>query len=118
MRYWWVNQKRTYRHEVPGGYLWSPRRAKNGRIHPYYETMREVSPGDLIFSFANSLIRAFGIARSFAYEAPKPDFGAAGRDWDDIGWRVDVAFQEITTYFKPADWISTLLPLLPTKYSP
>src|SRR5947208_258708 len=26
MRYWWVNQNQTYRHEVQGGYLWSPKR--------------------------------------------------------------------------------------------
>ena len=31
MRYWWVNQNQTYRHEVSGGYLWSPKRKKNGR---------------------------------------------------------------------------------------
>src|SRR3546814_4858079 len=30
MRYWWVNQNQTYRHEVPGGYLWSPKRNRNG----------------------------------------------------------------------------------------
>jgi hypothetical protein len=24
MRYWWVNKNQTYRHEVQGGYLWSP----------------------------------------------------------------------------------------------
>ena len=23
MRYWWVNQNQTYRHEIQGGYLWS-----------------------------------------------------------------------------------------------
>jgi HNH endonuclease len=119
MRYWWVNQNKTYRHEVPGGYLWSPRRKKNGSINPFYETMREVAPGDLIFSFADTFIRAFGIARSYAYEAPKPSaFGAAGRDWDDIGWRVDVAFQEITSSFRPSDWMTRLEPLLPRRYSP
>ncbi|MGY3264386.1 hypothetical protein ACVWZN_000459 [Lysobacter sp. HA35] len=29
MRYRWVNQNQTYRHEVPGGYLWSPKRKGN-----------------------------------------------------------------------------------------
>lgn len=45
MRYWWVNQKQTYRHEVPGGYLWSPKRKQNGHRNPFYEFMREVAPG-------------------------------------------------------------------------
>lgn len=50
MRYWWVNQKKTYRHEVPGGYLWSPKRKSNEHTNPFYEYMREVAPGDLVFS--------------------------------------------------------------------
>ena len=42
MRYWWVNQNQTYRQEVEGGYLWSPKRKSNGHLNPFYETMREV----------------------------------------------------------------------------
>ena len=30
MRYWWVNQNQTYRHDIGGGYLWSPKRNANG----------------------------------------------------------------------------------------
>jgi putative restriction endonuclease len=91
MRFWWVNQNQTYRHEVAGGYLWSPKRKKGGRLNPFYESMREVAPGDLVFSFADTRIRAFGLARSHAFEAPKPlEFGSAGRNWDEIGWRVEV----------------------------
>src|SRR5687767_3882247 len=119
MRFWWVNQNQTYRHEVPGGYLWSPKRKANGQVNPFYETMREVAPGDLVFSFADTSIRAFGIARSYAYEAPKPaEFGTAGRNWEQIGWRVDVTFREMPTLFRPADWMARLGPLLPRRYSP
>jgi len=50
MRYWWVNQNQTFRQEIAGGYLWSPKRNANGARNPFYESMREVSPGDLIFS--------------------------------------------------------------------
>jgi hypothetical protein len=48
MRYWWVNQNQTYRHEVRGGYLWSPKRKSNGGVNPFYESMREVAPGDIV----------------------------------------------------------------------
>jgi hypothetical protein len=119
LRYWWVNQNQTYRHEVAGGYLWSPKRKSNGARNPYYEFMREVAPGDLVFSFADTRIRAYGVTRSHAYEAPKPlEFGAAGRNWDEIGWRVDVAFQELSTVFRPVDWIERLRGILPQRYSP
>jgi hypothetical protein len=59
-------------HEVAGGYLWSPKRKSNGGINPYYESMREVAPGDIVLSFADTRIAAIGIARSHCYECPKP----------------------------------------------
>jgi len=56
MRYWWVNQNQTYRHEVAGGYLWSPKRKANGGDNPFYESMREVASGDIVLSFADARI--------------------------------------------------------------
>ena len=120
MRFWWVNQNQTYRHEVSGGYLWSPQRKANGSQNPYYDFMREVSPGDLIFSFADTWIRTIGVARSNAYPAPKPsEFGTAGAYWDKIGWRIDVSFHALRTgTVRPADHMALLGPLLPAKYAP
>src|ERR1043166_5929451 len=119
MRYWWVNQNQTFRHEVPGGYLWSPQRKANGDRNAFYESMREVAPGDLIFSFADSFIRAIGIAKSFCYECPKPDeFGPTGMNWDRIGWRVDVAFQVQTQPIQTREHMQVLSPMLPEKYAP
>jgi len=119
MRYWWVNQNQTYKHEVAGGYLWSPQRRRDGARHPFYESMREVAPGDLIFSFSDTFIRAAGVARSYCYECPKPvEFGAAGMYWDMVGWRVDVVFQERPAPIRPKDHMGILAPLLPEKYAP
>ena len=93
MRYWWVNQNQTFRQEIAGAYLWSPKRNANGARNPFYESMREVSPGDLIFSFVDTRVAAIGIAKSYCWECPKPtEFGAAGRNWENIGWRVNVSF--------------------------
>jgi putative restriction endonuclease len=119
VRYWWVNQNQTYRHEVRGGYLWSPKRKANQAQNPFYDFMREVAPGDVVFSFADTVIRAIGIAASHAYEAPKPlEFGQAGAYWDMIGWRLDVRFSELRLPIKPSAHMSVLAPLLPTRYSP
>ena len=119
MRYWWVNQNQTYRHEVPGGYLWSPKRKANEAQNPFYDFMREVMPGDVIFSFSQTNIRAIGIAESHAYEAPKPlEFGQAGAYWNNIGWRIDVKFHELRLTIRPADHMAALAPLLPAKYAP
>ena len=119
MRYWWVNQNQTYRHEVQGGYLWSPKRNANGARNPFYESMREVAPGDIIFSFVDTRIHAIGIAQSYCWESPKPlEFGNAGQNWENIGWKVKVAFTELANRIRPKDHIEILRSLLPEKYSP
>jgi len=99
MRYWWVNQNQTFDHEFRGGYLWSPKRKSNQARNPFYEFMREVAPGDVIFSFQGTHIRALGVAQSHCYEAPKPsEFGTAGTNWSDIGWKVEVRYFELHAY--------------------
>ena len=119
MRLWWVNQNQTYRHEVRGGYLWSPKRNANGVRNPFYDFMREVAPGDVVLSFADTWIKALGFVISHAYEAPKPlEFGEVGAYWENIGWRVDVRFTELQQPIRPVDHMAALRPLLPTRYSP
>jgi hypothetical protein len=119
MRYWWVNQNQTFRHELAGGYLWSPKRNANGARNPFYEFMREVSPGDVIFSFVDTRVAAIGIAQSYCWESPKPqEFGEAGQNWENIGWRVKVKFTSLLHQIRPKDHIEILRSLLPPKYSP
>jgi putative restriction endonuclease len=119
MRYWWVNQNQTYRHEIGGQYLWSPKRKTNDQRSPFYESMREVAPGDIVFSFFDTRIAAIGIARSYCYESPKPtEFGTAGSYWEAIGWKIEVSFRELTHRIRPKDHIDELRGFLPDKYSP
>jgi hypothetical protein len=103
MRFWWVNQNQTFVQETTGGYLWSPKRSTNGARNPFYEFMREVAPGDLVLSFEGTHIRAIGIARSYAYECPKPpEFGSAGPNWSLIGWKVDVGYHILANQIRPS----------------
>jgi putative restriction endonuclease len=81
--------------------------------------MREVAPGDLIFSFMDTRILAVGIAQSYCWESPKPkEFGNAGQNWEDIGWKVKVSFTELSNKVRPKDHIEILRPFLPDRYSP
>ena len=119
MRYWWVNQNQTFRQEIAGGYLWSPKRNANGGRNPFYESMREVSPGDLIFSFVDTKITAIGVAKSYCWECPKPaEFGSAGQNWENIGWRVNVSFVSLLNKIRPKDHMGVLRTVLPDRYSP
>jgi putative restriction endonuclease len=119
MRYWWVNQNQTYKQELGGGYLWSPKRNANGARNPFYECMREVAPGDIIFSFVDTRILAIGVAESYCYGSPKPEeFGGAGPNWETTGWRLRVRFTNLVKRIRPKDHMALLRPRLPSRYSP
>jgi len=118
-QYWWVSQNQTYKHEVPGNFMWSPKTNSRGGRVPSYDFMTEMKVGDVVFSFADTYIKAIGIVTSPAQSSVKPDFGSAGANWLNDGWLVDVAFQELgIAQFKPKDHMSLLSPTLPDILAP
>jgi len=118
MRYWWVNQNQTYKYEVPGGFLWSPKTRADGGRNYFYECMQEVRPGDVVFSFCDTYIKAIGIAQRAAITSAKPEFRTAGSNWADEGWLVDVEFEEVDNPIRPKDFMPQIAPLLAEKYAP
>lgn len=119
MRFWWVNHKQTFAHEVGQGYIWCPKRKKDGSRNHFYETLREVQQGDLVFSFAHAQIQAVGVAQLPCYSCPRPDeFGKVGELWNQRGWRVDVSFQRFHRPLKATAIAHQIAPLLPRQYSP
>jgi hypothetical protein len=119
MSYWWVNQNRTCKQEIAGGYLWSPKKKNNDHRNPFYESMREVAPGDIVFSFCDTRIAALGLVVGYCHESPKPEeFGNAGANWTQIGWRVEVRWQRIENSIRPKNHIESIRPNLPRRYSP
>ena len=108
-RFWWVNQNQTFKQEIEGGYLWSPKRKSNGYRNAFYEFMREVAPGNIIFSFKDARIQAIGVATDFCFEAPKPaSFGETGKYWNDVGWKVPVKWTLLRNLIRPSDYMMTL----------
>lgn len=119
MNVWWVNNKQTARHEIGGGYLWSPKRERNGARSQYYDFMRQTRPGDVIVSFADARIGHYGIVSGFPVTAPKPPkFGRAGENWSNDGWLVPVTWEVVNQPFRPKDHIDQLRSYLPERYSP
>src|SRR6266545_3325863 len=118
MRYWWVNQNQTYRAEVRGSFMWSPKQNANGARNQFYENMREASAGDIVFSFCDTRIKAVGVVTGQAQTGPKPDFGAAGSNWSREGWFVPVDYCVLNNQIRPKDHAAILRPFLPSKYSP
>lgn len=99
--------------------MWSPKRKTDGGRNPFYEFMREVAPGDLVLSFEGTYIRAIGVIQSYCYECPKPsEFGAAGPNWELIGWKVDVHYHVLRHQIRPADNMPVLAPHVAERYAP
>jgi putative restriction endonuclease len=119
MNFWWVNHNQTFRQEFLGKYVWSPKRKRNDQVNPFYETMREVAPGDIVYSFADGAIQGFGMARTHCYTSPQPvDFGHIGQAWNEVGWRMDIDFQRFTDPILPTQHMQVIAPTLPERYFP
>ncbi|QWV96997.1 HNH endonuclease [Geomonas nitrogeniifigens] len=122
MAYWWVNQNKTYKQEIPEGYMWSPkysRREGKKVYNQYYENMRLVDVGDVVFSYYGQRIQHLGLVQHSAISGNKPaEFGEAGANWDDEGWFVPVKWIDLPSPISPLDFFSELKPHLPNKYSP
>lgn len=119
MRFWWVNHKQTYRQEIEGCFVWSPKRNSNGTRNHFYDNMREVLPGDVVFSYAGSQVRQLGIVTRPSVSCAKPAaFGQAGANWDRDGWMVPVAWHAAPRAIRPKELIADIRPHLPERYSP
>jgi hypothetical protein len=119
MAFFWVNQKQTWKTEYEGGYLWAPKFSDNDKPLHHWEAMRRVEPGDVIFSYVQGDVVAISVARSRAYESPRPsEFKSTATKWKKDGRRIDVAFRLLSTRLPLTKFAGAIQPLLPTKYSP
>ena len=119
MTFWWVNQNKTFKQEVPGEYMRSPKRKQNGDFNQFYENMRVVDSGDIVFSYYTSRIQKIGVVLRPAVTSRKlTEFGTVGSNWSDEGWLVPVEWHDVPTVTRTRDMLQQLLPVLPDKYSP
>ena len=120
MRYWWANQMSAYDAEVAGGYLWSRKRRSDGSRNPFYDSLTLTQPGDIIFGYHRTAIRAVGFVLEPVAEAPCPAAGpppAAEAD-AELGWLLHVSWLELQRPLVPAEHMEILAPLLPPYNSP
>jgi hypothetical protein len=115
-----VSQNRTFREEVLGNFLWSPKKSAGGRVNPNYDFMRDLIPGDVVFNFYESAIKAISVVRQEAVSCPKPTtFGARGNQWDDDGWLVEVVCYQLHDFaIRPSEHMRLIGPTLPDRHSP
>lgn len=97
MAFWWVNQGQTYAQELAGGYLWSPKRAKNGSRRRYYDAMTAAAVDDLIVHYVSKPYGA--VISASVVEAParseeQPRELQHTNLWNDDGWYLPVLYVE------------------------
>jgi hypothetical protein len=79
--------------------------------------MNEIRPGDLIFSYVGGRIVAVAVAKTVAYDSPRP--GGMGEGlWEDEGKRVDVEYLDLSDPLIIAEVVAELQPLMPDRYAP
>jgi putative restriction endonuclease len=117
-KFWWVNQNQTFDEEIGGGFMWSPKTNSNGARNQFYDNMKAVQPGDVVFSFCDTRIKAIGRVLAPAQTQARPDFHNPGKGWSNEGWFVETDFAELENQIRPKDHINQLRDLLPDKYAP
>ena len=118
-KYWWVNHKKTFKQEISGGYIWSPKKNKNNSRNRTYENLEKCLPGDIIYSYAFTKISCIGIIESKASTSFKPkEFGNTGQNWDREGWLVKVNWQPLKNPFHPKEVFEQIKDHLPETHSP
>lgn len=119
MAFWWVNHKQTFKEEIQGGFLWSPKTNANGARNVSYHNLSRCSQGDVVFSYANGRISQIGMVEAVAITAQKPlEFGKIGENWSPEGWLVRVNWGPLRQPLVPQSFFELLQPLLPERHSP
>ncbi|MFA0571573.1 Shedu immune nuclease family protein [Vibrio splendidus] len=116
--YWWVNHHLSYKDEVSGGYLWTPKTLRNGRPHFSFDLMTKLSVGDVIFSYSDRQIKAIGTVKSSHTEANRPASSDLSFSSQQSGWLVRVGWEKLDNPFFPKEYIEDIAPILPSKRSP
>lgn len=81
-RVWWVNQGTSLRAERESGTIWAPHQNRRGQRQYHWETLAEVSPGDIILHYAEGALRYVSQVQHAAVDATRPGqrWGAEGRE--------------------------------------
>jgi hypothetical protein len=117
MAFWWVFQGDSYKRANEGQYLWAPQQNRIGHRLFHWTNMTAVRAGDVIFSGYEQKIVAVSVAGGPAYESDPPDERDVPK-WPSRGWRIDVAFSELRAPLGYADFVSSIVPMLPQHHAP
>ena len=95
MKYWWVNQGKTYGIERAGSFIWAPKLDKKGRPQFHLDNVGKVNSGDMIFHHANQEIVAVSIVEIAGHSKSKPESLIDSSQWKGDGWGAGTQYCEL-----------------------
>ena len=118
MRYFLVFQNKTYKEEMSAGYLWAPKRNRDGRTFFHWENMTKIKKGDIIFSSVKRKIVSVNTAQTDCFDAPRPIAFDKLEMWERNGWMVRTQYDVLEHPIDIDKNINKILTMLPDKYAP
>jgi putative restriction endonuclease len=119
MNFYWVNIGASYKEVTQNSFLWAPTHAvrlkdKNDPSKgtteaylSYWDNVKEVKKGDVIFCNYNRTIEFVAIAKKDAFSAPRPTTRSF-RTWHQFGTQVDVDIIYLSTPLSINGYISEM----------
>lgn len=96
IKYFLVNQNRTYDIERSYNFLWAPISSERRIFH--WENMRLVNENDIILNYHHGFIKSYCLAKSSAYDCDLPNVMHDYRkDWGTKGRYIDCEYHELKT---------------------
>lgn len=108
MRYFIVNQGKTYKEESAGGYIWAPKVSKTGGKLSHWESLCKVHKGDIILSNFKGNIVSINVAKGPCYDYENP---FESDEWKKDGRRIDLEYRKLNKPLRYDDYLEELLSL-------
>lgn len=112
-KYFYVFQSNSYNKELSTNCLFCPI-SKDDRTYRFWESIKEVKPGDIIFHEANKWVVAISEAQSEAKEADKP----YELDKPEHGRTLTTTYAVLANQVEPVRLKDELLPAQPESVAP
>ncbi|SET50305.1 5-methylcytosine-specific restriction endonuclease McrBC, GTP-binding regulatory subunit McrB [Salinibacillus kushneri] len=87
--YWWVNQGQAHKAQKEGGFLWSPKKNKNGTALKHHNDLMKVNVGDVVFVYSNKEVKAISLVKSAPITNKNPFYND---QWGEDGNFVEVSY--------------------------
>ena len=97
LKYFWVNQNKTYNIESQFEFLWAPIFNKRNHKEFHWENMLNVRKGDIIFHYSNGKICNISIAKGECYNCNLPnEMRDFSDEWEKEGRRLDSKYYTLS----------------------